>query len=355
MQKYKILAVVSMITFSAFSLTYVYKSLWKKWNSSYVLKVEIDNVGMLAIGTPVLMNGVNVGNVKDLYLNSNGSVMLELNIDKKVKLPIGSEVKISVQGMIGNLIVNIYRPSKIRGYLKNGDSIKGSGPISPGVVLEKATDIAEQIKDLVSELDISHLNDSIKSFIDNFNSILYSKDEVTEEKKDNLKDFIIGLSETGKELKKISKNKSISKSVENIERITDRFSQLFDSFSFELFMYIDNNLKFNNVELSLLWKYLYISKSDFSDLNRGYSFMLKKDFVNLDIAAGMIDNLPGAGAYFNILDKLVIGAEVYDFENYKIVASAKVLFYSVVLKAKYLYNYVNSSSSFKIGVGCRYY
>jgi hypothetical protein len=304
------LAVIAMIAFSGFSMAYIYKSLWKNWNSSYILRVEVDNAGMLALGTPVLMHGVHVGSVKDLYLD-DGNVTIELNMDRRVKIPFGSEVKITVHGMIGNLVVNIYKPAKVRGYLKNGDTIKGSGPISAGIVLEKATDIAEQIKNLVKDLDIPQLNKTIKNITDKIDKIL-NKDIEGED--NSLKNVIDGFSELGKELKKSSDNNYISNTTRSIEHITRSLADAIDKFKLEAYINLDNNFLFLDMDISMFLGSFLISKNGFDSLTSGYSFMLRKADKLFDLRAGMLKSEAGIECLYSLLNNFSLGVSLYNLK-----------------------------------------
>ena len=97
--------------------------------SSQIFYVEYDHVDELAISNPVLVNGFQVGIVKDVYLKPQDltKIVVELDVRKDVPIPRTAIAQIRTTGMMGGRAVVL----KFEGTC-SGDACASSGDHLPG-------------------------------------------------------------------------------------------------------------------------------------------------------------------------------------------------------------------------------
>ncbi len=91
---------------------------------SYTLRFE--SVDGLMVSSPVTVNGYKVGVVYDMkydYKNNTG-VSVMVNLDKELRIPKGSEVKVE-KGLLGGTTITIAMNTESKEYYKAGDVIYG--------------------------------------------------------------------------------------------------------------------------------------------------------------------------------------------------------------------------------------
>ncbi|PZN96043.1 MAG: outer membrane lipid asymmetry maintenance protein MlaD [Alphaproteobacteria bacterium] len=126
----------------------------------YVLKARFPNVAGVSAGTDVRMSGIRVGRVQSQSLDpASYEAVLQISIDKALKLPIDSSAAITTEGILGGTYVQltpggdptILKPGEeitetsgaadLMGLIgsfvnrsgdsKDGDSTSGTGPAAP--------------------------------------------------------------------------------------------------------------------------------------------------------------------------------------------------------------------------------
>ncbi|WP_329904810.1 MlaD family protein [Porphyromonas pogonae] len=90
-------------------------------NTYYTNFVSVNNV---SIATPVTVGGFKVGSVKDMDFNykAGKGAQLEIRFDKKIKIPVGSALKIKQNALSGAEII-LYMGDTAKGYLEPGSTI----------------------------------------------------------------------------------------------------------------------------------------------------------------------------------------------------------------------------------------
>lgn len=349
MHKYRILVVISIIVLSVFSLAYMYKKIWKRWGSVYTLKVNVEDVGSLPVGTSVLMNGVNVGSVKNVYLGS-GSVIVELEINKKIKIPLGSEVKITPIGLVGKLTVSIYRPSKITGYLKNGDTIPGEGPTSPTVILDKATGIAQQINNLITELDVSYLGDNLSLFSEKMNKIA---GYFSEEDSRKIIEILNNVSNLTESLDSVVDRKKVRSIIDSLDRSSSVIASIFTDIVFKGSVGIPFSKDIKNVdgEMNIEWPFLSLAKKGLFEWKDGYSVMFRKILNPLDLRIGLLYGSAGIEVGTLPIKRLNVVGRVFDLNNINFEVRVNTFLGPFILGAQYLYKLGSVFNIFSINIG----
>lgn len=200
------------------------KDLFSTYKTFYV---EYDNVEGLPASAPVTINGFIVGKVNSITLqNSNGKLIVELQIKGDFPISKSSVVDIYEPGLIGGKQIQIIPNYQDKNIAQSGDKLQGS--------------VKKGLTDLVGE-KLAPLQEKIEKMIVNADLLLNNMNDVLDAKtKENLKSSIVNLNETLEQLKGVSKsangllasNKSkINGSLTDMNKITSNFSKISDSLS----------------------------------------------------------------------------------------------------------------------------
>ena len=114
--------------------------------------VSMPNVSDLQISSPVLVDGFKVGIVNDIHFNFNhpGNVLVQISLDKNMKIPAGSYAELKSSLMTGaflNLKLNTY----VSTYITVGDTIDGKTEL--GLMDQLSSELMPQITNIVPRLD----------------------------------------------------------------------------------------------------------------------------------------------------------------------------------------------------------
>lgn len=114
--------------------------------------VVFDDVTGLALSTPVSLNGYQVGLVYSMELDEkeDSKVLVVLNLDKGVKIPKGSKIKLDVS-LMGNATVIIDKNPESQEYYSSDDRIPGIRQL--GMMESMSQDVLPQVGNLVPKID----------------------------------------------------------------------------------------------------------------------------------------------------------------------------------------------------------
>lgn len=90
---------------------------------SYSLIAKFENAGGIEAGSDVKISGIKIGTVEDYFLDQETyRATLKILVDKEVKLPIDSSVKITSSGLLGDKYIEI-SPGADIDFLSEGEEI----------------------------------------------------------------------------------------------------------------------------------------------------------------------------------------------------------------------------------------
>ncbi|SHF20083.1 MlaD family protein [Dysgonomonas macrotermitis] len=114
--------------------------------------VVFDDVTGLALSTPVSLNGYQVGLVYSMELDEkeDSKVLVVLNLDKGVKIPKGSKIKLDVS-LMGNATVIIDKNPESQEYYSSDDRIPGTRQL--GMMESMSQEVLPQVGNLVPKID----------------------------------------------------------------------------------------------------------------------------------------------------------------------------------------------------------
>ena len=192
------------------------------FNSHKKLFVEYDNVEGLATSAPVTVSGKVIGKVNSIILNTNGKLLVELQIDDD-KFPISK-----------TSVAQIYEPGVIAGkqiaiipnYKDSNMTIDGDRLLS-GIKLGLTDALGQKLEPLQARLDKVLAN--ADALISNLNTVLDVQTQA------NLKTAIAELNKTMSNFSKVSKNvddilvdnkEKLGSAVANLDKTTQNFAKI---------------------------------------------------------------------------------------------------------------------------------
>lgn len=113
--------------------------------------VEFENIAGLVNSSPVYADGFGVGLVRQIHYNYNkpGHIVVEIDLDKNMKLPIGTKAELETE-MLGTVKMNLIFPHQYQNYHQIGDTIKGS---VNGGMMATASALVPKVSSMLPKLD----------------------------------------------------------------------------------------------------------------------------------------------------------------------------------------------------------
>ena len=91
--------------------------------SGYDVNANFDNISGISDGSDIRLNGIKVGTVSDVNLNSETyQATLTLSIDDKIKLPTDTVAEIATEGLLGGHYLSLV-PGAEEEFLEDGSDI----------------------------------------------------------------------------------------------------------------------------------------------------------------------------------------------------------------------------------------
>ncbi|SFT13991.1 phospholipid/cholesterol/gamma-HCH transport system substrate-binding protein [Zhouia amylolytica] len=184
-----------------------------------------DNVGGIAIGTPILINGYQVGTIKDIrFIDGEGNLLVTLIVDSEFQFSKNSTAEIYDTGIIGGKSIRIIPEFDNSEMAKSGDTLISA--IKPGLtelVTQKLTPLQEKIERMIVSTD----------------SVLVGMDQVMdEESRENLRETIGNLNHTVANFKSASysldnlltnNKEKLNNTIGNVNKVSNNLAQLSDT------------------------------------------------------------------------------------------------------------------------------
>jgi phospholipid/cholesterol/gamma-HCH transport system substrate-binding protein len=195
----------------------------KKINSYYT---HLDNAGGIVVKSHVKTNGVSIGKVRSVELQTNNT-KVTIDIDAQIKIPKGSSLQIKSVGLLGDSHVEIKRTADNGEYLVSGDFIPQStdGTDLSGLI-DVAGSIAQDIKKITANLaDVMGTEEGkqkIGNIVENIEELTASARGILEENRMNVKDMVANFRD-------VSENLSAVLDDENKDRLNRIIASFDDS------------------------------------------------------------------------------------------------------------------------------
>ena len=166
--KVGILAVVSIVLF-IFGYNFL-KGLNMLSNST-ILYASYENVNSLTVSTPIFINGLQVGVVKDIYFKDDlQTIEVEMNIEDDYRIPKDAEAVIASTSLMGGVALHLRYKSVCAGAdcAQSGDHIKGRLASVMETVVGDTGEVKEYLKEV--QKGVGPIMDSLKASVSDPNS-----------------------------------------------------------------------------------------------------------------------------------------------------------------------------------------
>jgi phospholipid/cholesterol/gamma-HCH transport system substrate-binding protein len=284
----------------------------------YIAKYK--NVGGLESSTVVLLNGLKIGYVRDIYFaeDFSGDLIVKIAVYNKFPLPVGTTAEIVSTDLLGSRVVQLNIGHSDQFY-QNNDTLQTkieqdlkqqvSEQIAP--IKEKAERLLVSLDSIVSSVSMilnSESRDNIGKSIEQISITMSNLEHISKNLSDVLSDQKNNLSETIVNFKDVSGN--LSSNSKKLDRVLDNFSSITDSLkAAELKQTIDNlNMTAENMQLIL-------SKINASEGSLGLMINDPRLYQNLNYTSENLNRLlvdlkqnPQRYVKFSAID---LGREVY--------------------------------------------
>ncbi len=279
----------------------------------YVVYALLHNATGIERNSKVKINGVEVGYVKDFFLEAY-QVKAELFIYKEIKIPKNSILKIEQDSMLGNRYLTII-PSTSPQYLKEKEILRGQKEnISFEDVTATINSVALELKGFIKELrtDLKgNGKNDLKETIANLKIITSEIKELIIQNKTGINDAIININSMAKELKKGGEEfGNMSASFSNTAK---KFSKTADIINNKLPSVLDkidkiaSNFSGTGKELN---KKLPSILDKFTSIEKELETILKENKKNIGSAISSANRFfESGGETFKKLDKYLTKAE----------------------------------------------
>ena len=194
------------------------------FDTSNKLFVVYENVAGLAPSAPVTLNGLTIGKVNAINIQTDGKLLVELSITNDFPISKSSIAEIYDSGLVGGRQIAIKPNLTDTNYTKSGDFLQASSKLG------LADALAQQLEPLQSKLQL---------VLENANLLFTNVNEVLDANtKQNLKGSIAELNKTLSEFSVASKsineliadNKSkLNSTLTNFDKTSSNFAKMSDS------------------------------------------------------------------------------------------------------------------------------
>lgn len=237
------LGIISLLAIVIFIVATIFLGKLKFGEEGYKLRVRFNFIGDLKIGAPVIFaGGIRVGKVIDIIpVEDKVEVVIWLKKDFKIKK--GNEILIYTMGLLGEKYIEIHGYEGEGEYLKDGDLVIGTDPIS---LDEMTIKLAKLMKGVFGPtLTDVEVKKSFAQLFNNAGELVYHLDMLVKTSRPELESTIVNVrTATEKleknlvvvleELKRLSKNigdiseenqKKINETIKNLEITTSQLKE----------------------------------------------------------------------------------------------------------------------------------
>ena len=167
----------------------------------YLMKVSFQNIDGIGTNAPVLLNGLEVGSVKEIVIDhSNDDTKMELVIwlDDQAQLRQGAKAYVKNMGFMGEKYVGLTAGEKGAPVLSPDSTIVGESPADLDKLLRDGQEIAAQLKEVSQNINerLKVNKDHIDRTLANLHSISDNLDERLRVNKEHIDELMSHLHST---------------------------------------------------------------------------------------------------------------------------------------------------------------
>lgn len=193
---------------------------WKAGNydftvKGYELKVRFSDIDGVELNSPVTLNGLEVGRVKDIHILYGEETKIELSLWLKghARIREGVVARVKNMGFMGEKYVGLSTPEGKGAFLSPGAVIIGQEPTNFEDILAQGEDIAKNIKEISEQLNerlrvnseaIDEVVQNVRVSTKNIASISDNVNERLENNKVMLDEIVLNLNAASQNLEEMS-------------------------------------------------------------------------------------------------------------------------------------------------------
>jgi phospholipid/cholesterol/gamma-HCH transport system substrate-binding protein len=191
------------------------------FNSDKTFYVVYNHIDGLAVSSPVLINGFNVGQVLDIDFmpNTSGKLIVQITVNNKCNIPKGSTARIFSSDIMGTKAIKLIF-EKNKELQVSGDTLIGDSENSlQELVSQQILPIKDKAENLMTQME-----DAIKIVNYIFNE--ETQNEILTDLK-NIKQTLINLEKSSADLNDVTNNSKaqITNILNNVDNITTNLSE----------------------------------------------------------------------------------------------------------------------------------
>lgn len=203
----------------------------------------LDNASGLIKNSAIKMAGINVGVIKEIKLYK-GKARLDITIDPSVELTEKARIEIRAQGILGDRYVEIVMDPSEAPMLADGSQImEVADKGSLDAVMNQVSNLTSSLSDIADTLKSSMTGEGDDSspvgrIITNLETLTGDIAEITNEKKDEIKDIVDNLHDVTGEIRSMIDDPSeegfkasfakLNKGLARVDQITQNFEEVSD-------------------------------------------------------------------------------------------------------------------------------
>lgn len=175
----------------------------------YEVKVYFETIDGVKVNAPVLLNGLEVGLVKDIKINygeDKSTMELVLWLEEWAKLREGAKAHVKNMGFMGEKYVGLTFGNSTGAFLPAGTIIEGVTPADFDKLVSDGQEIAAQLKEISMNLNerLEKNKEAIDTTISNLASITSNVDERLKVNQEHIDDIVTHLQSVSVNLDELS-------------------------------------------------------------------------------------------------------------------------------------------------------
>jgi phospholipid/cholesterol/gamma-HCH transport system substrate-binding protein len=230
-------------------LAFVFLTIGRKYlqkNDAYFIEYT-ESISGLNVGNPVKMRGVEIGKVEDLSFSAEdvGKIVVKILVKKGIRIKSDAVAVVEVFGITGLKYIDIVKGSNEAPPLLPGDKII-AGISTIDMVTGKADDIARKVEVALNNIISFTNNDNMENLsraVATANALMVNLNTLVIQNRENINlltsnmakqgpdifkragNIMVRLDSTVSDLAKLTNNRSLQKSLKNLETITDNVQE----------------------------------------------------------------------------------------------------------------------------------
>ena len=190
----------------------------------YIVSTIVPDAAGIRKGDPIQMRGVNIGRINGFTI-AQDEVEVRLEIEGEYPVPKDSVVELKASGLLGGLVADVI-PGQSSETAKWGDVLEGRSGIGLFDKMDslagEADEVAERVKDLLSEEMVSDLQGSVSEA----RQLLERLSGTVSEQRGELRALTQSLRRSAEGLEKVTTGPELEETVKEVRALTDRADEV---------------------------------------------------------------------------------------------------------------------------------